>query len=272
MSTVRFLVRSLAVEFHAAQHLRLRCLAASPQVKQALVLLPFFIAHVFFSFACFSAARNHSAPPSRVNFASSSAVTRARTVRSRRWSAGTTGRPRCFLAGAFMPRSRWPCSRRQSRSFPSRETGRTVSGCNVFTVAQQPQSASIICSARNLTIPSNRQPPEYRRLRLMSNVSALQRSMKRSPVRCLASSCAATQRAGRKSCTSRHSSIGAARYGALPGVRLSLPGSLRAEDVTGEQPGFFRGALRLRSTAAPRPEQYTSVRVRGRINTNTGLT
>ena len=106
---------------------------------------------------------------------------------------------------------------------------------------------------KSLRIPSRGRPTGYAlRPPLMSNVSALQRSMKRSPVRCLASSCAATQRAGRKSCTSRHSGIGAARYVALREVWLSLPGSLRAEDVTGEQLGFCLGTLRQRSTAAPR--------------------
>ena len=74
----------------------------------------------------------------------------------------------------------------------------------------------------------------------------------------LASSSAATDRAERESCTSMHSCIGAARYGALRGVRLSLHGSLRAEGVTGEQVGFSRGALRLRSTAAPRPRALHS--------------
>jgi hypothetical protein len=74
----------------------------------------------------------------------------------------------------------------------------------------------------------------------------------------LASSSAATDRAGHKSCTSMHSRVGVARYGALREVRLSLHGSLRAEGVTGEQPGFFRGALRRRSTAAPRPRAIHS--------------
>ena len=105
---------------------------------------------------------------------------------------------------------------------------------------------------RRLTLRSIGQPPGYRCPPLNSNVSALQRSMKKSPVRSLASGCAATQRAGRKSCTSMHSGIGAARYVALREVWLSLHGSLRAEGVTGERLGFSRGVFRLRSTAVPR--------------------
>jgi hypothetical protein len=73
----------------------------------------------------------------------------------------------------------------------------------------------------------------------------------------LASSSAAIDCAGHKSCTSMHSGVGAARYGALRGVR-PLHGPLRAEGVTGEQLGFSCGALRLRSTAAPRPRAIHS--------------
>jgi hypothetical protein len=91
----------------------------------------------------------------------------------------------------------------------------------------------------------------------------------------LASSAAATGHVGRQSRSSTHSSIGAARFGALRGVRMSLPGSLRAAGVTGEQLGFSRRALRLRlvvATGLGAIHSPAHLRGKSNPNPNTGLT
>jgi len=74
--------------------------------------------------------------------------------------------------------------------------------------------------------------------------------MKKSSLRPLASGRSATERAGRRFHTSRHSSIGAFRSSALLEVWLSLPWFAPGSAATVEHRTFLRGALRHGSSAA----------------------
>ena len=97
--------------------------------------------------------------------------------------------------------------------------------------------------AWRLTGPSS--GPAYGRP-LMSDVSALQRFMKKPSLRPLASGRRATERAGRRSHFSRHSGIGAARSSALREIRLSLPWFAPGVVATGEHRSVLSSALRSR--------------------------
>ena len=107
---------------------------------------------------------------------------------------------------------------------------------------------------------------------LKSNVSALQRSMKKSLPRTLASGCAPDARAGRQPRTSIHSSIGVSLYGALREVRLPLPGSLRASSQQASNKVFLAARFGTDRQPLGSTEQYTLARLRSTGNTNAGLT
>ena len=74
--------------------------------------------------------------------------------------------------------------------------------------------------------------------------------MKKSSLRTLASGRSATERAGRRSPSSRHSSICASGSSALREARLSLPWFATGIAATGEHRTILRGALRHGSSAA----------------------